>query len=135
MSAGEDLLCSLLLADAGRAALVPDAHLQVGILPQGAVPGISILGISLIDRNINSPGTKRHVRERVQVSVLGTTPDALGPILVAVRKALADRFFAARDGLTNVAIQTDPMGPTLVDDVAKFYFRSQDFRVSYNEAR
>lgn len=126
---------SLLVADTGVTALVPAARIVAGVIPQGSgLPAISIMSVSGINRNILMPGTSRRVTERVQVTVLAASyPDAKA-IIRAVRAAAADRM-PAIDGLTDVTVHSDSAGPDFLDEETGIHMQTQDFRVSFNEAR
>ena len=126
---------SLLVADTGMTALVPAARIVAGTIPQGtALPAISLMSVSSVDRNIPAPGPKRRVTERVQVTVLAASYPAAKTIIRAVRTAAADQMPAV-DGLTDVAVHTDSAGPDFLDEATGIHMQTQDFRVSFNEAR
>ena len=126
---------SLLVADTGLTALVPGVRIAAGSLPQGTVlPAISLMSVSSVDRNIPAPGTKRCVTERVQVTVLARTYPETKAILAAIRTAAADQM-PAIDGLTDVTVHTDSAGPDFLDEETGIHMQTQDFRVSFNEAR
>jgi hypothetical protein len=125
---------SLLVADTGLTALVPEARIAAGTLPQGTVlPAISLMSVSSIDRNIIKPGAVRRVTERVQVTVLAATYPAAKAIIKAVRQAAADRS-PTITGITQVIVHTDSAGPDFLDEQAGIHMQTQDFRVSFNEA-
>ncbi|QOV92999.1 DUF3168 domain-containing protein [Novosphingobium sp. ES2-1] len=126
---------SLLVADTGVTALVPAVRIAAGMLPQGtALPAISLMSVSSTDRNIPAPGPKRRVIERVQVTVLAASYPAAKAIMRAVRAAAADSM-PATDGLTDVTVHTDSAGPDFLDEETGIHMQTQDFRVSFNEAR
>ena len=126
---------SLLVADTGVTALVPVAQIVAGALPQGSgLPAISLMSVSSTDRNVPAPGPKRRVTERVQVTVLAASYPAAKAIIRAVRAAAADRM-PAIDGLTDVTVHTDSAGPDFLDEETGIHMQTQDFRVSFNEAR
>ena len=126
---------SLLVADTGMTALVPVARIAAGSLPQGTMmPAISLMSVSGVDRNIPAPGPKRRVTERVQVTVLARTYPEVKAIIAAVRNAAADQM-PAIDGLTDVTVHTDSAGPDFLDEETGIHMQTQDFRVSFNEAR
>jgi hypothetical protein len=125
---------SLLVADNGLTALVPEARIAAGTLPQGTVlPAISLMSVSSIDRNIIKSGAVRRVTERVQVTVLAANYPATKAILKAVRQAAADRSPAIA-GITQVTVHTASAGPDFLDEQAGIHMQTQDFRVSFNEA-
>ena len=126
---------SLLVADTGVTALVPVVRIAAGMLPQGTdLPAISLMSVSSVDRNVPAPGAKRRVTERVQVTVLARTYPEVKAILAAVRNAAADQM-PAIDGLTDVTVHTDSAGPDFLDEETGIHMQTQDFRVSFNEAR
>jgi hypothetical protein len=126
---------SLLVADTGVTALVPAVRIVAGMLPQStSLPAISLMSVSSTDRNIAAPGPKRRVTERVQVTVLAASYPAAKTIIRAVRAAAADQM-PAIDGLTDVTVHTDSAGPDFLDEETGIHMQTQDFRVSFNEAR
>lgn len=126
---------SLLVADTGVTTLVPAARIVAGVVPQGtALPAISLMSVSSTDRNIPSPGPKRRVTERVQVTVLARSYPEAKSLIAAVRAAAADRMPAV-EGLTDVTVHTESAGPDFLDEETGIHMQTQDFRVSFNEAR
>ncbi len=126
---------SLLVADTGVTALVPAVQIVAGVIPQGtALPAISLMSVSSVDRNVPAPGPKRRVTERVQVTVLAASYPAAKAVMRAVRAAAADRM-PAIGGLTDVTVHTDSAGPDFLDEETGIHMQTQDFRVSFNEAR
>ena len=126
---------SLLVADTGLTALVSEARIAAGSLLQGTVlPVISLMSVSSVDRNIPTPAAKRRVTERVQVTVLARTYPETKSILTAIRTAAADKM-PQIDGLTDVTVHTDSAGPDFLDEETGIHMQTQDFRVSFNEAR
>ena len=126
---------SLLVADTGVTSLVPVARIAAGMLPQGTdLPAISLMSVSSVDRNVQAPGAKRRVTERVQVTVLARTYPEVKAIIAAVRQAAADQM-PTIDGLFDVTVHTDSAGPDFLDEETGIHMQTQDFRVSFNEAR
>lgn len=126
---------SLLLGDLRLTGLVPEARIAAGTLPQGtALPAIALMSISSVDRNVPSPGPKRRVTERVQVTVLARAYPEAKTIIAAVRAAAADQM-PVIEGLTEVIVHTDSAGPDFLDEETGIHMQAQDFRVSFNEAR
>lgn len=126
---------SLLVGDLRVTALVPPERIAAGALPQGTVlPAIALMSIGSVDRNIPSPGPKRRVTERVQVTVLARTYPEAKAIIAAVRAAAADRM-PQIDGLSAVTVHTDSAGPDFLDEETGIHMQTQDFRVSFNEVR
>ncbi|OYQ31242.1 hypothetical protein CHU93_04570 [Sandarakinorhabdus cyanobacteriorum] len=126
---------SLLVADTGVTSLVPVVRIAAGMLPQGTdLPAISLMSVSSIDRNVQAPGAKRRVTERVQVTVLARTYPEVKAIIAAVRQAAADQM-PTIDGLFDVTVHTDSAGPDFLDEETGIHMQTQDFRVSFNEAR
>lgn len=132
---GEAIVRALLVADLPVTALVPAERIVADMLPTGIqLPAIEIDRISAVDRNIPTPGTTRHVTERVQVTVAAANKPQKMEILRAVKAAVAD-FIGAAAGLTGVTIETDLAGPDITDEQASIRFGSQDFIVGYTEQR
>lgn len=126
---------SLLVAHTGVTSLVPIARIAAGMLPQGTnLPAISLMSVSSVDRNVPAPGPNRRVTERVQVTVLARTYPEVKAIIAAVRQAAADQM-PAIDGLFDVTVHTDSAGPDFLDEETGIHMQTQDFRVSFNEAR
>ena len=126
---------SLLVADTGVTLLVPVARIAAGMLAQGTdLPAISLMSVSSVDRNVPAPGPNRRVSERVQVTVLARGYPEAKAILAAVRNAAADQM-PAIDGITDVTVHTDTAGPDFLDEETGIHMQTQDFRVSFNEAR
>lgn len=126
---------SLLVGDLRVTALVPAERVAGGTLPQGtSLPAIALMSIGSVDRNVPSPGPKRRVTERVQVTVLARAYPEAKTIIAAIRAAAADRM-PAIDGLTEVTVHTDSAGPDFLDEETGIHMQTQDFRVSFNEAR
>ena len=126
---------TLLVTDTGLTALVPVARIAAGMLPQGTdLPAISLMSVSSVDRNVPAPGPKRRVTERVQVTVLARTYPETKAMLAAIRKAAADQM-PTIDGLTDVTAHTDSAGPDFLYEETGIHRQTQDFRVSFNEAR
>ncbi len=126
---------SLLVGDLRVTTLVPPERIAAGTLQQGTVlPAIALTSISSVDRNVPSPGPKRRVTERVQVTVLARTYPEAKAIIAAVRAASADRM-PQIDGLSDVTVHTDSAGPDFLDEETGIHMQTQDFRVSFNEAR
>ena len=125
---------ALIVAHAPLTTLVPVAQIVAGVVQQGsALPALSLMSVSSIDRNIIKAGAVRRVTERVQVTVLAATYPAAKAILKAVRQAAADRAPTIA-GITQVTIHTDSAGPDFLDEQAGIHMQTQDFRVSFNEA-
>ena len=126
---------SLLVADTGVTSLVPVARIAAGMLAQGTdLPAISLMSVSSVDRNVPAPGAKRRVTERVQVTVVARTYPEVKAIIAAVRQAAADQM-PTINGLTDVTVHTDSAGPDFLDEETGIHMQTQDFRVSFNEAR
>ena len=125
----------LLANHSGLVALVPAARIRAGVLPQGTtLPAISIMSVSATDRNVPNPGARRHVAERVQVTVMAADYPSLKAVLAEVKKAGADSMPTVA-GLTAVTVHTDGMGPDFMNEEASIYMQPIDFRVTYSEER
>lgn len=132
---GVAALRQVLVANGALTALVPATRIQAGDMPEGTVlPAISLTRVSSTDRNLPNPGANRHVRDRVQVNVMASTYPQQREVLAAVRAAAADQFPTV-SGLLRVTIHTDGAGPDFRNEQASIFLGSQDFIVTYSEAR
>jgi hypothetical protein len=132
---GVAALVSVLTASSTITTLVPAARVMAGVLPQGtALPAISIASVSKRDRHPLVKQSRTFIRERVQVTVLAATYESQKAVLRAVAKA-ADATFPAISGIENVTIHTDSAGPDFMNEDASIFVGSQDFAVTYSEAR
>lgn len=133
--AGVAIIRALLAGDPAMRELVPGARIAAGVLPHGtALPAIAITRVSGTDRNIPAPGARRHVRERVQVTMLAASYPQLQAMGAAVRAACADRM-PAHPGVGAVTVHTDAAGPDMVDEEASIHMTTQDYLVTYSETR
>lgn len=132
---GVAALLQVLGADAALTALVPAARIMAGILPlDTALPAISVTLVSSVDRKVISAGALRHVRQRVQATVLASGYPEQQAVMAAMRRAAADSFPTV-PGISRVTIHTESTGPDFMDRPAALYAGSQDFRVTYSEDR
>jgi hypothetical protein len=132
---GVQIVLSLLLADPAFTAIVAEDNIVAGVLPAGsALPAVSVTRVSAVDRNIPSPGTMRHVAERVQVTALAASYPAMKDVIAAVRAAAADFVGEAAD-TPGVTVHTDSAGPDFMDDESSIHLGSQDFIVTFSEPR
>lgn len=126
---------SLLIANAGLTALVPEERIAAGALPQSTLlPAISLLSISRVDRHIPAPGNQVRALERVQVTALAATYPETKAILAAIRRAAFAQMPVVPE-ISEVTVHTDMAGPDLFDEETGIHMQTQDFRVSFNEAR
>lgn len=135
MSDGVATILQLLAADSGVTALVPvgasPPRLAAGVIAQGALlPWLSVICIASTDRNIPSPGATRHVNDLVQVTCAVKTYPEIRSLMDAVRLACADKFPTV-SGISNVTVHTAGAGPDGMDAQARYYMKTQDFRVRY----
>ena len=127
---------SVLVADADMIALVPAARIFAGPAPLGtALPFVMLESISIVDRNIPSPGAQRFVTERVQATWVAQNYPQQKQLQRAVRHAAADKINPTVAGLSGVTIHTDSAGPDFYDQDYSGWRSSQDFRCKYNEER
>lgn len=124
----------LLTDNATLVAAVPVARIISGIIPQGtALPCISLLDISSTDRHTLAAGSSIKVTERVQITVMGATYQAVKSTLALVRKACRNK--AGTVGVyTLVTCRLDGKGPDFSDPVAGFSMQSQDTLITFNES-
>lgn len=126
---------AVLIADGAMTALVPATRIMAGVLPQKtALPGITLQSISTNDRNIPNPGAYRHVRERVQATILAKTDPSRTAAKLALRKA-CDAKYPEVDGLIRVTVHLGPGGPEFMNEEASLYLATQDLMVTYSIAR
>lgn len=127
---------SVLVADAPMIGLVPAARIIAGPLPLNVIlPALSLQSISKVDRNIPSPGSRRHVRERVQVTVHARNYPEQKAIQRAVRHAAADRLNPAVANLDAITIHTESAGPDFLAEDSSIWMGSDDFLITYLEQR
>lgn len=132
---GVAALVQLLTGDAGVTALVPVSQIMAGVLPQGCpLPAIGITSVSRVDQHFVAKAPKTFCRERVQVTVLAATYEIQKVILRAVAKA-GDAAFPVVPGISNVTIHTSSAGPDFMTEDSSIHIGSQDFAVTYSEAR
>jgi hypothetical protein len=132
---GVAIVRALIVASSEMLELVPLERIVGGVLPVGTeLDAISITRVSVIDRNIPSPGANRRVTERIQVTAMGRTYPRSKAALRAAKAVLAD-FVGTAAGLDNVCIQTDAGGPDFMNEEASIHMGTQDFIVGYTEAR
>ena len=125
----------LLAAHAALTTIVPADRIVAGPLAEGeALPALSLESVSKVDRNIPNPAIRRHVRERVQVTVLAQNYVQQQAVLREVRRAAADDRPEV-DGLVGVTVHTAGAGPDFMNEAATIWMGSQDFTVTYNETR
>lgn len=129
---GVAVIGELLAAYSPLTALVPAARIKAGELPQGvSLPALAVSGISGMDTNMLSTGSKRRTRDRVQVTVLAANYRDKTAIMRLVKMACADKRgdFAA---VTDVSVLTDMAGPDFKSDDSSIWMSTQDFAVSFN---
>lgn len=125
----------LLANDVDLIAAVPAARISAGVLPSGTeLPAISIMSVSVADRNIPNPGATRHVVERVQATVMAADYPTLKSVMAKVKRAGADKMPMV-PGIANVTVHTDGVGPDFMNEEASIYMQPLDFRVTYSETR
>lgn len=127
---------SVLAEDGDLLALAPATRIFAGPAPLGtALPFVMLESISILDRNIPSPGPQRFVTERVQVTWVGQNYPQQKQVQRAVRHAAADKINPAVAGISGVTIHTDSAGPDFFDQDYSGWRSSQDFKVRYLETR
>lgn len=125
-----------LVGNAALLELVPADCISAGALSLDApLPSLMLTSISSNDRNVLSPGSRRHVRERVQVTILAKNYSQQKAILRAVRRAAADRLNVDVEGIRAVTIHTEQAGPDLMIEDPAIWCQPQDFLVTYLETR
>ncbi|GFE73451.1 DUF3168 domain-containing protein [Novosphingobium sp. TCA1] len=133
---GVAALRAVLVANADLTAIAAPDNISAGPRPAGMpLPSVMISRVSATDRNIPSPGMTRHVRERVQVTVLARNYPEQKALLRAVRHAAADRVGLDVPGVSNVTIHTEAAGPDFMSEDTSIWIGVQDFIVTYTETR
>ena len=124
---------SLLANDADLLAKVPDSRIMSGPLPQGTqAPALSVASISQVDLNIPAPSGTKFVTERVQVTVLANSYREKKEVLLAVKRAAADKR-PTTSGLTGVSVHTDSTSADAWSPEESLFEQSQDFKVKFNQ--
>lgn len=133
---GVAAMVKVLTTNAVLIELVPAERIVPGPSALGfQLPWIALDSVSLNDRNIPAPGAQRHVRERVQVTVMASDYPERAAVMRAVRRAAADLVGVEVDGIYAVTIHTDSAGPDFMIEDPSIWCRSQDFLVTYLETR
>jgi len=136
MSDGVIALRRLLVAAPPVVTLVPVVQIMAGELPENSPPpAMGLSSLSRVPWSELAQGNTRRWRERVQVTAHGATRKQMRAILKAAIDAGDEVLAPAADGLSEIVVQLDSAGPERQDPVAKIWIGSQDFLVSYNEAR
>jgi hypothetical protein len=131
---GVSALIAVMHADAGLTALVPTARIMSGVLPKGTrLPAIALDGISTVERGTLSHEPTGHVAERVQATMLAATYREVRAIIKALRRL--DHAMPADDAISHVVVRIDGAGPDFMEEDSQIHGKTQDFRVSYTEAR
>lgn len=125
---------ALLLANAPVLALVPAVRIMAGTVPEGTVlPAIGITEVSGVPVSaIDAQAEFALVASRVQVTLMTKDYPSIKPLMDAVRKA-CNFARGTIAGVDVASVVRDTVGPDLSDDVAKIYFQSVDFKVTYHE--
>lgn len=131
---GVAIIRALLVANGDVVAVSPAARIVAGTLPLGTVlPALSITRVSQNEMRMVKRGTKQHVTERVQVTVLAGNYPTLRDLLRKIRK-IPQGVIGNQSGLTDVTVHVDGAGPDMMDTEANIHMGSQDFLVGYTEA-
>jgi hypothetical protein len=130
---GVAVIGSLLLAYSPLTTVVPADRIKGGALPKDVIlPAIAVTSISATDWNLLKDGTKRRVRERVQVTVLASDYQGQVDLIRLVRLACAG-FRGDVGTATAASVLLDGKGPDFLNDDASIWLSTQDFSVSFNE--
>lgn len=130
---GVAAMVKLLLAASEVTSLVPADRIRAGALPLGtALPAISVMSVSTTDRNGLAKQAKRHVAERIQVTIMGGDYPTAKAIKRQVRRAAAYARPAVA-GIENVVVLLEGAGPDFVDDESGIHMQTQDFGVTLTE--
>lgn len=135
MSDGVAAVRSVLVADGTLTGLVPGSRIAAYPLPQNTVlPAIALRHISRVDRNVPNPGSKRHVRELVDVMIEAADAPSREQVVRAVRSA-CDSKFPTVSGIDRVTVHLAGSGGEEYTDGSSIYGKIQTIRVTYSEAR
>lgn len=128
---GGDIIGALLRADAAVTALVPEASIKGGRLPEGQpLPALLVRTVSLVDRQpLKRSGWVRSVA-RVAVTVRAASYRDQNEIIKLVRDCGAGKTGNIGGG-TRVSILTAGLGPD-VNGPGGSFEQTQDFRVSFD---
>lgn len=130
---GVAVVAEILRADTTLVAMVPLARIKEDELEQNTpLPAIVLTSISAPDRNVFAEGAKRHVTERVQVTVASASVRERNAIFKRVRIAGSMRLGDYAD-VTEVSVLLSGVGPSFKLNDPTMYLKTQDFSVSYNE--
>lgn len=125
---------ALLVADAAVAAAV-GTKIFAAVVPQAtALPAICINEISVVETpRIDAASSYALVTSRIQVTVMEKEYPALKDLMAKVRKACNyERGSIA--GISVNSITRDVVGPDMLDDDAKIFMQTIDFRVVHHES-
>jgi hypothetical protein len=116
-------------------AIVAAARVISGTAPQGiALPALVVQEVSSVERLTVSMGeAKKHMTERVQVTIHATTYDQQKQLLAAVRKACQNRC-ADTDGVDVLSVKPGGTGPDGFDPPTLDYQQTTDFLVEWRRA-
>lgn len=127
---GVTIIGALLTAHAPLLAVVDEASIKAGRLPDGAtLPVLLVRSISTTELLTLRRGTKVQTTERVAVTVRAANYQMQDDILPLVRAACAHKTGTIA-GFENVAVLAAGVGPD-VSGPADSFEKTQDFRVSF----
>lgn len=123
----------LLVGSEPLVALVPASRVISGALPQGApLPALVINSVSATEEDVISVGPTRFVSERVQVTVFARNLPEQKGLLLAVKRAAADKVPDLIGGRA-MPVTTAGTGPDFQNETASIWMGTQDFIVRFNE--
>lgn len=127
---GVSIIGALLTAHAPLLAVVDEANIKAGRLPDGTMPPFLLLrSISTTEHQSLRRGAVVHTTERVAVTVRSRSYEQLDDILPLLRAACAHKTGTIA-GFENVAVLAAGVGPD-VPGPADTFEKTQDFRVSF----
>ena len=128
---GVDIIGALLRDDAAVLALVPEAQIKGGRLPDGTLlPALLVKETSTVERQTLKREATTRTIDRVSVTVRAASYRDQRLAMRLVRACCAGRTGDVGGGV-RVSILTAGTGPEL-DGPANSFERTQDFRVSYD---
>lgn len=133
---GQAIVMTVMKAAAALTALVPEASMYPGDLPQGApLPAITLHQISGVERNtLSTQESTVHRTERIQATVHASTYTQKKQIFTQLRKSVRYQRGTIA-GFTEVSVLPEGDGPDFDIPNASIHQQAKDFMVSYNEPR
>ncbi|HEY0130115.1 MAG TPA: hypothetical protein VGB57_01835 [Allosphingosinicella sp.] len=128
---GSDIVGALVTSDQDLIAIVLEASIKFGALPEGVIlPALLIQLVSSIERQPLKRGATTRTVDRIAVTVRAASYRDQRAVIALLKKCCAGRT-GDLGGAKSVSIQTAGTGPDLRGPGNTFE-QTQDFRVSYD---